>query len=50
MSVLWWQQLSEKQREEMRRLRDEAAAHTVQFRDDPRMAYIQTILHSVQVI
>uniref|UniRef100_A0A669CFK0 Uncharacterized LOC100700505 n=1 Tax=Oreochromis niloticus TaxID=8128 RepID=A0A669CFK0_ORENI len=40
--------LSEKQREEMRRLRDEAAVHT-KFRDDPRMAYIQTILHSVQL-
>uniref|UniRef100_A0A146YS26 Uncharacterized LOC105915744 n=1 Tax=Fundulus heteroclitus TaxID=8078 RepID=A0A146YS26_FUNHE len=43
--------LSGKQREEMRRHRDEAqrAAANQKLQDDPRMAYIQTILHSVQL-
>ncbi|XP_013869472.1 uncharacterized protein cp110 [Austrofundulus limnaeus] len=43
--------LSEKQREEMRRHRDEMQKATVhkKFSGDPRMARVQTILHSVQL-
>ncbi|KAM4751004.1 uncharacterized protein cp110 [Anableps anableps] len=43
--------LSGKQREEMRRHRDEAQKAIVnkKLKDDPRMAYVQTILHSVQL-
>ncbi|XP_054897122.1 uncharacterized protein si:ch73-100l22.3 [Poeciliopsis prolifica] len=43
--------LSGKQREEMRRHRDEAqeARANKSLKDDPRMAYVQTILHSVQL-
>uniref|UniRef100_A0A3P8T5B9 Centriolar coiled-coil protein 110 n=1 Tax=Amphiprion percula TaxID=161767 RepID=A0A3P8T5B9_AMPPE len=43
--------LSGKQREEMQRHRDEAqkAAIHRKLKDDPRMAYVQTILHSVQL-
>lgn len=40
--------LSEKQREEMQRLREEAEVHT-KLKDDSRIAHIQTILHSVQL-
>ncbi|CAG5929020.1 unnamed protein product [Menidia menidia] len=43
--------LSEKQREEMRRHRDAVqrpAGHR-KLKDDPRMTYIQTLLHSVQL-
>ncbi|XP_047222246.1 uncharacterized protein si:ch73-100l22.3 isoform X1 [Girardinichthys multiradiatus] len=43
--------LSGKQREEMRRHRDEAQKDTAKkkLKDDPRMAYVQTILRSVQL-
>ncbi|XP_028268364.1 centriolar coiled-coil protein of 110 kDa [Parambassis ranga] len=43
--------LSGKQREEMQRHRDEAqkAAINRKLKDDPRMAFVQTILHSVQL-
>ncbi|XP_061578412.1 uncharacterized protein cp110 isoform X2 [Cololabis saira] len=43
--------LSGKQREEMRQLRDEVQKMSVsmEVKDDPRMAYVQTILHSVQL-
>ncbi|XP_058496903.1 uncharacterized protein si:ch73-100l22.3 isoform X1 [Solea solea] len=43
--------LSAEQREEMQRHRDAAqtAAGQRKLKDDPRMAYVQTILHSVQL-
>ncbi|XP_022063589.2 uncharacterized protein si:ch73-100l22.3 isoform X1 [Acanthochromis polyacanthus] len=43
--------LSGKQRVEMQRHRDEAQKAAVhrKLKDDPRMAYVQTILHSVQL-
>ncbi|KAM7009673.1 uncharacterized protein cp110 [Tautogolabrus adspersus] len=43
--------LSEEQREEMQRHRDAAqkAAVHMKVKDDPRMTYVQTILHSVQL-